>query len=272
MKRPLQLAAFFRRHPVFTRRELADFLTKTGPRSNRAVESLLAYHTKTGHLVRVRRGLYAVIPPGADPASFPVDPFLLAARMTDDATLAYHTALEFHGAAYAVHERFTYLARRVPRPLFFRGHELRGVRIPRALLARGAEDFGILRAERGGLELRVTSLERTLVDVLDRPDLAGGWEEIWRSLEAVEFFDLERVVEYTLLLGNATTAAKVGFFLDQHRDTLMVEEAHLAPLLRSRPTQPHYLERNRRSAGRLVAGWNLVVPPAVLDRAWEEAA
>ena len=66
-----------------------------------------------------------------------------------------------------------------------------------------------------------------MVDVLNRPDLSGGWEEIWRSLESVEFFDFDKVVEYALLLGNATTAAKVGLFLEQHREPLMVEEKHL---------------------------------------------
>jgi len=111
-------------------------------------------------------------------------------------------------------------------------------------------------------------LERTLVDVLDRPDLSGGWEEIWRSLESIEFFDLDSVVEYALLLRNATTAAKVGFFLDQHREPLMVEDRHLNSLHHLRPQQPHYLERTRRKSGRLVSEWNLVIPTEVLDRAW----
>jgi hypothetical protein len=79
-----------------------------------------------------------------------------------------------------------------------------------------------------------------LVDVLECPDLSGSWEEIWRSLESVEFFDLDEVVEYALLLGNATTVAKVGFFLDQHRETLMVEDRYLNLLHDMRPRQPHY--------------------------------
>ncbi len=43
--------------------------------------------------------------------------------------------------------------------------------------------------------MRVASLERTLVDVLNRPRYPGGWEEVWRSLESVAFFDLDRVVQ-----------------------------------------------------------------------------
>jgi predicted transcriptional regulator of viral defense system len=49
---------------------------------------------------------------------------------------------------------------------------------------------GVNREERTGLQVRVTSLEGTMVDLLDRPELGGGYEGIWRSLEAVEFFDL----------------------------------------------------------------------------------
>ena len=40
------------------------------------------------------------------------------------------------------------------------------------------------------------------------------------------------------LLGNATTGAKVGFFLDRHRETLMVEDRHLHVLQKMRPRQP----------------------------------
>ena len=56
---------------------------------------------------------------------------------------------------------------------------------------------------------------------------------------------------YPLLLGNATTAAKVGFSLEQHKETLMVELSHLESLRACRPRKPHYLVRGQRG-GRLV--------------------
>ncbi|MBZ0070117.1 MAG: hypothetical protein K8I04_00080 [Gammaproteobacteria bacterium] len=93
--------------------------------------------------------------------------------------------------------------------------------------------------------------------------------EIWRSLEMVEFFDLDVVIKYTLLLENATTAAKVGFFLEQHKEALMVEVSHLESLRAYRPRKPHYLVRGYRG-GRLVSEWNLVVPLEVLERSWQE--
>jgi len=261
---------FFRKHPVFTSEELAAYLSLRGETGARTQEGLLAHQTKSGRLVRIRRGLFAVIPLGADWASYPVDPFLVTGKLTADAVLSHHTALEFHGRAYSVQGYFTYSAASPIAPVTFGNHVFRGTKFPSAVSRAEKEGHGVLQAERAGMGLRVTSLERTLVDVLDRPDLSGSWEETWRSLESIEFFDLDEVVEYARLLENATTAAKVGFFLDQHRDALMVEDRHLQTLRALRPRQPHYLERSKREPGRLISEWNLVVPRELTERAWAE--
>lgn len=262
--------AFFRRHPVFRGEELAEHLSSSGRVGDRMQESLVAYHTRTERLVRIRRGLFAVIPPDADGDTYPIDPYLVASKLTPDSVLSHHTALEFHGRAYSVWRQFTYLSSRPLDTFTFRSQVYRGTRFPEALVRSGEENFGVLTMERAGLSLRVTSLERTFVDVLDRPLLAGGWEEVWRSLESIEFFNLDRIVEYVLLLGNATTAAKVGFYLDQHREALMVEARHISELREERPRQPHYADRRSGGDGTFVAAWNLVVPTEVVERSWEE--
>jgi len=260
---------FFRNNPVFTSRDFGKYLSSHNV-SKRTQEALLSYYRKTGRIIRVRRGLYATIPLGYDNEAFIVDPFLLASKMTPDAVLSHHTALEFFGHAYSVRNIFTYFASRPVETWVFQGHTFKGTRFSKSLLSKGKELFEIRIEEREGMDLRVTSLERTLVDTLDRPELSGSWEEIWRSLESVEFFDLDKVIEYIQLLKNSTTAAKVGFFLEQHREELMVEDHYLKELKDLCPRNPHYLSRTRRESGRIITDWNLVVPEEVLDRLWEE--
>ena len=261
---------FFPQHPVFTAEEFQDFLRDRGATSPSTRKTLLARRQKAGDVVRIRRGLYAVVPSGTTAENAPVDPYLVTARMATDAVLGYHTALEFHGKAHSVFEVFRYLTKGAARAVTFRSYRFEPALFPKALRDRKQEMFDVLQMDRSGLPVRVTSLERTLVDVLDRLDLGGGWEEIWRSLESVEFFDLDKVVEYALLLGNSTTVAKVGFYLEQHRDALMVDEAHLRPLKKHKPKQPHYLERNGNRSAHLVADWNLVVPAELIERSWSE--
>ena len=266
----VELRAFFAAHPIFLRAELTTHLWAQRSGNPKAVDALLRYHVRAGHLLKLRRGLYAVVPAGADPGDCPVDPYVLASRLTDDAILGYHTALEDQGKAHSVFQEFHVLTRTAPRPFRFRGQRFRAVAYPRKLVRAGKERFGVETRDRAGLDIAVTGLERTLVDLFDRPDLGGGVEEVWRSLAAVEFFDVEAVTEYALLLGNATTVAKVGFFLEAHRERLMVSDEHLACLRHRRPRQPHYFEKRDAGKVRLVAGWNLLVPEFVMDKAWEE--
>jgi len=63
----------------------------------------------------------------------------------------------------------------------------------------------------------------------------------------------------------------VGFFLEQHREALFVEEYQLKALREKAPRQPRYLDRTRET-GRLVKPWNLVIPERVLNRTWAEVA
>ena len=238
-------------------------------RSERTSNSLLARHLATGRLLRIRRGLYATVPPGHERTAFSPDAYLIAAKSSDDAVLAYHTALAFHGKAHSIWGRYQCLTAQRLRSFTYAGQEFVSIRAP--LQVRSMQDFGggVALRPYAGAEVRVTTLERTLVDLMHAPEHGGGWEEIWRSLEAVEFFDLAAVVDYALRLRAALTAARVGFFLERHREEWMVEEQHLKALLEVAPRQPRYLDTHR-TPGTLVARWNLVVPEMVLHRQWEE--
>ncbi|MFH1983423.1 MAG: transcriptional regulator [Pseudomonadota bacterium] len=266
----MRTADFFETHPVFGHAEFVAAHTANG-RSEYTSNNLLAKHLASGRLIRVRRGLYAVVPRGVDPQKAVVDPYLLASSLSDDAVVAYHGALQFHGKTYSIWRRVHYLTGRRTRPFSFRGMEFVPLRVPPALRSLPRWGGGVNTVSHAGGKARVTTLERTLVDVLDKPDKCGGWEETWRSLEMVEFFDLDTVIAYATALGSSLTVAKVGFFLEQHRKALMVEDKHLATLAERAPKQPRYLD-GTREAGRLLSPWNLVVPQWVLDRRWQEVA
>lgn len=260
---------FFHDNPIFSHEEFVTARTLGKGASTHTANNLLAHHVAAGRLVRVRRGLYATVPRGAEPAAATVDPYLLATRLCDDAIVAYHAALQFHGKAYSVWSRFTYLTRHRARPLEFHGARFVPVQLPITLRALPEAGGGVLERRHAGGLVRVTTLERTLVDVLDAPQHGGGWEEVWRSLESVEFFDLDAVVAYALKLGSALTVARVGFYLFQHREALMVDDHHLRELRARAPAQPRYLD-GHREPGKLVQPWNLVVPERVLRREWAE--
>lgn len=259
---------FFETHPVFRHEEFLAAHT-SGGRSPLTSNNLLARHLSSGRLLRVRRGLYAAVPRGVDPGQATVDPYLVASHLTEDAVVAYHAALQFMGKSYSVWRRFHYLTHKRAKAFSFRDLEFVPVQTPQTVRSLKEWGGGVSEVAHAGGRVRVTTMERTMVDVLDRPDKCGSWEEIWRSLEMVEFFDLDVVIAYASALGSSLTVARVGFFLDQHREALMVEDRHLDMLQAHAPRQPRYLDGTRKS-GKLMTRWNLVVPEYVLQRRWEE--
>ncbi|MDD5310081.1 MAG: transcriptional regulator [Deltaproteobacteria bacterium] len=263
---------FFDTHPVFRVEEFLAAHREDGSRSAATSQTVLKQHVRAGRLLHVRRGVYAVIPRGQKPEDVVLDPYVLAASLAPDAVVAYHGALQLHGRAHSLSRQVQFLTTTGTKPFGFRGTEFVPVKVPTSL--RGLSDLGggIVDKLRGSSVVRVTTLERTFVDLLDSPRYSGGWEEIWRSLESVEFFDVDAVIDYAFKLGSSVTVAKVGFYLEQHRQELMVEEKHLDLLETRVPSRPAYLERSKRESGKLFSRWNLVVPERIVLRAWEETA
>jgi predicted transcriptional regulator of viral defense system len=264
----MKVKNFFVQHPVFTTSEFTKSLG-SGEATNKSTrDNLLAYYVNKGNLLRVKQGLYVVVPPDITAADYPADPYLLASKMSKDAVLAYHTALDFHSKSYSVYNKFLYLTKYSVKDVSFRNYQFTPVRTPKSLLDQGESNFGVMTSERNGMEIRVTSLERTLVDLFDKPSLGGGWEEIWRSLESVEFYNVNEVIEYALLLKKASTIAKVGYFLERNAERLFVSGSDLQLLKKAIPKQPHYMDKKLK--GSLVKQWNLIVPEKIHTKTWGE--
>lgn len=268
--RSRSLETFFSQHPVFTVKELEQFLKGHYSGNLHTRKALLTYYRNRGRIISLRRGLYAVVPAGSDPATYPVDPFLIAAKLTDDAVLSYHTALEFYGKAYSAYQTYTYTSLTKSAPFHFKSNRFLQVPVPKPLRGKGDPMVGVTIHKRAGIDVRVTTFERTLVDCLDRPERTGSWEEIWRSLESIEFFDLDSVIAYIKLLDNATTASKTGYFLEQHKDALLIDDRYLEKLKKMKPNQPHYMVRGSRERCRFQKSWNLLVPEELIHRSWSE--
>ena len=260
---------FLASHTVFSREELASVLRLRG-RADATVNSHLTRWRRQGRIARVKPGVFVRLDTPGAPAGCLPDFVALTSRMAPDAAVGYHTALEAHGVAQSVFERFTYLTWTKAKPTTFMGRRLVPVRPRAPLLAADGGKAWIEKADRGGVEIRVTTLERTVADVLDRPDLAGGTEEVWRSVQAVPALDPMALELYVALLGSRTLAAKVGFFLESRRDELVIPDALLDRLRTRIPRAPVFMDRGRK--GRLVARWALIVPHVLLERGPEVPA
>jgi predicted transcriptional regulator of viral defense system len=249
-------------HMLITTEDADAFLRSRGTRNPRTRDRTLAALCASGDLVRVQRGLYA----RAGPERCGPDPYLVASRLAPDAILGLHTALEVRGIVARTTTRCVYFTRlagtgRRRGPIWC-GMGMHRISHPVALARAGKKFLETEMVEgQGGIKIRVTTIERAFVDLMDRPRLTGDWPAIVQVLDAIPPLDLDRVIHYVGCLDNATTAAIAGWFLERNQDRFGVTHAVLCRLEHLRPRGPHYLSRSQRVRGRYIARWNLVVPP-----------
>ena len=260
-QRPRRSLKFFATHPTFTRVEFARAF-EHDPRS-RTVNSLLSHHVRAGRIKSIGRGVFATISAGVL-----VDFYMVAAKLRADGIFAYRSALKLHGLSFHPADDLILLSakRRIRRRTPLGTYQF--VLPPKALSTANQTDVETITIVRSCTELRVTSIERTIVDALNQPKLSGGVDEVLRSLDRIETLDAEKVVAYTMLLRKPTLTALVGWWLDRHRLKYGVSNDVLRPLRYTLPINPTYVLGAKPGDSVLMKPWQLLVPKRIGRLDW----
>lgn len=257
---------------IFFVKEIENVLGKK-PRST--IDNTIKYHQEKGHILKIRSGFYYVVPRGIDTKKCVVDPYLIASHLTNDAVLGYQSALAFFGKQHSIRNDHILLTEKRTdfRDFFFQGVHYHITHFPQKLVDNNKTLINVETHNYLGEKVRVTNLERTFVDVLDRPNLIEyDWEEIWRSLESIAYLNLDTVLEYALLLETKLTIAKIGFFLEQHKDLFRVPTEFLKNLEQFCPKTLVYIDKRIKAKypHRLAKRWNIYIPLNLYNKEWEE--
>ena len=165
-----------------------------------------------GKVHSIRRGLYHVVFPSGDTDT--PDLFLVACRVQPTSFLGFHTALEFYGVAHSAYYNEIYICGPVRNR--FRPFTVHGVKIRPVVLQDN--ESGINNLQYHKERIRVSSLERTLIDCIERPEYCGGWEETLNSLMKVGNLDFRVIQQLLLKRKNQFLLQQVGIVLDILRE------------------------------------------------------
>ena len=160
-----------------------------------------------------------------------------------------------------VHSSHTFLTRHRIKPCRVNDVSFQPCSYPQTLQEQ--PDFAVETHSVWNTPVQVVSKERLLVDTLDRLELSGGWEEIVNAFAGEDALDWKKVIRYVKLLAHPAATARLGFMLEQYKETMRVPDSVLASLEKLIPETPEYFFRSRRK-GRFVKRWNLYVPDEIL--------
>lgn len=216
---------------------------------------------RKGALVRLKRGLYLLRPFRQ-----------LAHRTAISAPVALEVLLRaephYLGGLWAYSQNGLTTQQYVSKLDAFVARPHRSIALPGAKIAfhvldRDALDLGVVETAIEGMAIRMSDRERTLVDLLDRPRIAGG------LLGAVDLFrrglpraDARRLAAYAGKVTRTSTCQRIGLLLERSGTPV----AAFRPLLaRTRGTRSLISLQPGPRTGRVNLRWNVVENDHDLD-------
>ena len=218
---------------------------------------------KKGWLERLRPGLFQLVPArrGREGVA-DTNPLASGAVLVSPYFFSFGTACTYHGLTEQAFAEVYVACLERRRPEMIRGKRYVFVHVP--------EDrfFGFAEIVVLGEPVQMATLERALLDALDRPRYAGGIGEVSSVVaRAATGVSWEKLLELARRWRSSALVQRLGYLLDLH-EAEMPAGARSALLELVRPQSKIQLGSRRRwgTMGKLVRPWNVVenVPPSLL--------
>jgi predicted transcriptional regulator of viral defense system len=213
-----------------TRAEIVELLGGSPKVADHVIESL----RRKGWLERATWGEYLVIPPEQGPDALGNSNLLaLASRIANPYYIGFGTAAAHYGLT-TQHRKVIF----VVTPVRLREREVGESRV-RIVNLSANKFFGFEAVDVLGYKVMISDREKTAIDCIDRPALAGGVGEAATILAtASRRFDWTKVADYLEKIGSGALARRFGWLADYAKADVprAVRDRVLALAARSRKT------------------------------------
>ncbi len=213
----------------------------------------IAGQLRNNKIMRVRNGLYVL----ADVSGYPLTTkFEIATKIADDAFICYHSALEYYGVANQVYNTVIVGSKKRFREFSFGDNDYIHKRVK-----HNAQVVFIVTAG-----VRVSSLERTVIDCIDNIDASGGIDELLNALEQIRILDEAKLLETLDAYNLVVLYQKVGYVLEQYKDKFLLSENFFKNCKSHLTNQVKYFLRDEYRDIEYNSDWKLMAPKNLKSR------
>lgn len=192
-----------------------------------AVRELLSDMTKRGLLMRLKEGVYYIIPYEQNAETFMPDWHLVAEHLVNDAKhyIGYYSALQIHNLITQPSLKEQIVVSKQIRP-----SEIKIKEVPFQFIYHNEKHFfGSKKIWIDSFnKVMCSDLEKTFIDCLFKPDYAGGIVEVARAIHASkEKIKYDTLLEYAQIFDSQAVIKRLGFLLEiLDINTYIIEELH----------------------------------------------
>lgn len=218
-----------------------------------SAKDLLQNYKKQKLVCQVRRDLYAV----TDLASkiSLANKFEIAGKITPTSYLSYQSALEYHGLAHQVfYDLWVSSSNR------FNSFDFEGIRFQ---YCESKTMEGIINASANSF-IRVTNLERTVIDCVDKIERCGGLEELIQCFSLITYLDEELLLNYLQEFNKQFLYQKVGFILEHFKQEVKLSDTFFSICKQKLGKSTRYLTDITESTHYFKV-WKLCAPSNILS-------
>ena len=218
-----------------------------------ALKELLSDMVRRGLLMRLKKGLYYIIPYEQEADAFMPDWHLIAGYLTKgtDHYIGYYSALQIHNLITqpSLNEQIVVPKQTRPSTL-----KIKNVTF-QFIYHNENHFFGSKRVWIDGFnKVMCSDLEKTFVDCLFKPDYAGGMVEVARAIYmSKNKINYDKLLEYTLRFKSQAVIKRLGFLLE----TLEIETGIIKQLRKSKTASYVLFDTELPKSGKMMSRWSI---------------
>jgi len=217
---------------------------------------MLARWASKGWLSRVKRGLYVPVPLESQTADIPLeDPWIVAERLYSPCYIGGWSAAEYWGLTEQIFRTIVVMTAQRPRD---RSPTIKGTSFLLRTISEKAI-FGLKPVWKGQVKISVSDPTRTILDMLDNPQLGGGMRPtvaISVNYLRSENKNMDLLIDYATRLGNGAVFKRLGFLLEQYGK----DEKSAIEACKARLTKGYVKLDPKLAADKLITRWRLWAP------------
>lgn len=221
--------------------------------SDMQYENWIAGLLRTKKIMKVRKGLYVLADVTGEPMA---TKFEIASKIADDAFLCYHSALEFYGAANQVFHTVTVGSKSRFNPFTFLDVDY--------IRKQPNNDYGIAYIEQAGV--RITTLERTVIDCIDDVDACGGIDELLGALGQIRILDEKELLGALNAYNCVLLYQKAGYILQHYQEKFGFSDDFFDECKRHLTKQVKYFLKDEYGEVEYNSEWRLMAPKNLIAR------
>lgn len=215
---------------------------------------------KKGLIKRLRNGLYFIYPDSLllNIQNYVEDPLYLLMNLIKPYFASYYTALDLHGLAQRSINTFYLTTTKFIKVVKQETYIIKPVIVLKKYF------FGYIQMEFGNGTINVSDLERTIIDIINRPELAHGYEDIIKSILDIDIdLDYSKFFKYLSIFNKKILYHRIGYLFDTpvFKSYLNVPKSFLDKL-KGQIHSINYFDSANKS-GIFNNNWKVVVPTEI---------